>query len=654
MLENLVSVGPPIAGVPDWRSTGENKPRADLGSSEAADSFEGVLDKKSLSKNNPAKESLRGEQSVSESPIKKPAREEVNRQSQELQRAPQAPPGIDKKVAAAKGKAMQNIMDSFESEFSISSMRLMEAIASVNVPVQSPEEAAGLVVENLNLDEMDSAKAMTMLTAFFADLSKIDQVLKKPFNVNTTEDMLWTQKVQDRALSKQEKRDQLHQALDLLNQKFWGPARNASGKDVQVFSGNPAEVLAQTDAIDEGSAFSNVDKLAMLTTSVDEAAVMGNPDAMSELETPNPASGLSGKSSQEAVDTSALAKTQKTHAPQASALAALVPATESALDLKKISAEMQSVAQTGQIQNGISSDVGLQKLTPNVALKSDALVKNQGTGLSSTQADGSLNQLAEALQNRFQLNQDTQGNSQQNGFLGGEGAQGSQAGKNLTKVDKKSIEAFENFMAQPQRNLELNRSDLGKTFLATETAVQVSPQQKEMNIQQIMNQAQYLIKKGGGEMNVQMNPEGLGQIHLKVLVSEGKVNLQMAAETSEAKKTIESGLAELKSSLAAHKLSVDNVKVDVVNSTSTDVATQNQSKNQSDMSNPQQRDGTRQFWNQFQEQFGSRSYRDNLNEVSNSRGYGAKKRDPLEPVTETPRAQARKVSGKGDGLNLVA
>ena len=175
-------------------------------------------------------------------------------------------------------------------------------------------------------------------------------------------------------------------------------------------------------------------------------------------------------------------------------------------------------------------------------------------------------------------------------------------------------------------------------------------QPKDVNIRQIMNQAQYLIKKGGGEVKVEMSPEGLGQVHLKMAIIDGKVSMQMATETKEAKQAIENGMSDLKSSLAAHKLSVDHVKVDVVSASGAGSATDNSPQFQQ----PDQRD-TRQFWNQFQENFGNRSQREGYTDAPGLKGYGTQRRDPLAGVEGTTSSEkSRDVEGKGSGLNLVA
>ena len=61
-----------------------------------------------------------------------------------------------------------------------------------------------------------------------------------------------------------------------------------------------------------------------------------------------------------------------------------------------------------------------------------------------------------------------------------------------------------------------------------------------------------MIKDGGGEMKIQMNPEGLGEVNLKVLVEDGNVNIEMIADNKDAKKLMEKGLLDLKANLAQH------------------------------------------------------------------------------------------------------
>lgn len=182
----------------------------------------------------------------------------------------------------------------------------------------------------------------------------------------------------------------------------------------------------------------------------------------------------------------------------------------------------------------------------------------------------------------------------------------------------------------------------------------------KVNMQQIMNQAQYMIKKGGGESKIQMSPEGMGQLYLKVVVNEGKVNLEMTAENKETKKLLESSLSELKAGLGQHKLSIDQIRVDVGGQASLDQRStdsgqqQRQIEAKQEQAQNQQRDQARDFWSQFND--GGNERRSQFFESPGIRAYGvSRKADPLTPANSIQASEKRySGSGKGRGLDLVA
>jgi flagellar hook-length control protein FliK len=201
----------------------------------------------------------------------------------------------------------------------------------------------------------------------------------------------------------------------------------------------------------------------------------------------------------------------------------------------------------------------------------------------------------------------------------------------------------------------------GQTFGAMMAGAQskaASETEKQTNIQQLMNQAEYMIKKGGGEAKIQMAPEGIGQVHMKLTVLDGKVNLEMSAESKEAKKLLESSMNELKSSLGHHNLTVNHVKVDVGNQLQSDSGrqeAQNQQK-QMDMRQDQPKDQAREFWSQFNEG-GGFDRRGTFFDNPAIRAYGGTSRqvEALTPNSSGAMAEKRYAgSGKGRGLNLVA
>jgi flagellar hook-length control protein FliK len=181
--------------------------------------------------------------------------------------------------------------------------------------------------------------------------------------------------------------------------------------------------------------------------------------------------------------------------------------------------------------------------------------------------------------------------------------------------------------------------------IAEATATQ-KMDEPEKNIQEIMNKAQYLVKQGGGEMNVKMSPDGLGEVQLKVLLQDGKVNIEMQTQDKSVKKLIEDSLSELKSSLAAHRLSVEHVRIDTVNATNTD----NNTQFQSNLNNSGSDDRQREYWKQFQ---------DNLSQNQSRRAnYSGTTSGSVKPTAATSTSQSvsalRTYGGtKGATLNSV-
>lgn len=101
------------------------------------------------------------------------------------------------------------------------------------------------------------------------------------------------------------------------------------------------------------------------------------------------------------------------------------------------------------------------------------------------------------------------------------------------------------------------------------------------NSQEIISGAQTLIREKGGEVRVKLHPEGLGEVQLKVLLENGRVNVEMLAESVEARKMIESNLPDLKNNLSAQNIQVDLLKVDDLARSSSDSQTQSHSQSHS-------------------------------------------------------------------------
>lgn len=173
------------------------------------------------------------------------------------------------------------------------------------------------------------------------------------------------------------------------------------------------------------------------------------------------------------------------------------------------------------------------------------------------------------------------------------------------------------------------------------------------NAKDIIRNAQILMKNGGGEMKMQLKPEGVGDVTLKVAVKDGQVGIQMVTENDTAKKTLESGLEELKTSLAQHKLHVDAVKIEV----GTEMAKQRFEQAQQDSSREQARQMAQDFMGQFRQD--REGFRQSFADMAGSRGYQQPKRNRLPEIdpVDVAAVSNSKTNSKNTGerrLNLVA
>ena len=80
---------------------------------------------------------------------------------------------------------------------------------------------------------------------------------------------------------------------------------------------------------------------------------------------------------------------------------------------------------------------------------------------------------------------------------------------------------------------------------------------------QIVDKMRLSSKKGGHEIRINLRPETLGQIQLKVLTQDHSITVRMVADTPAAKEIIENNLGQLRADLNAQGLSVERLDVDV-------------------------------------------------------------------------------------------
>lgn len=265
-----------------------------------------------------------------------------------------------------------------------------------------------------------------------------------------------------------------------------------------------------------------------------------------------------------------------------------------------------------------SATVKLSKASANQSLpfKVDSLAKSQ-----SSQAIAGPSELAHNIKNSI-LNADKNlaGNGHSHGHAGVAGGEA-----NFTQVQNSlqtpvpAVPANAGIHLQSVANGGKNEqangdddADTGSQYLVDASGQKSAPSNKvshnpqftmnrpqsnastdSANVREILNQAQFMIRRGGGEMRVKLQPEGMGEVHLKVMVNNGQVNVEMVTDNKDAKHILEKGLADLKATLASHQLNVDGIKVDVGSQL------QNQLQRQHDQA---ERQFAQQFLGQFHQQ----------------------------------------------------
>lgn len=544
---------------------------------------------------------------------------------------------INKPVAKGEGKketkgtekgkkeeAIKKFMDSFEGEFQIPPTRLVEVISQLT-PEQlneSAEQTADEIIGQLNLDPAAELKAKKQYLGLIQDLNQNAVEQQKPVFVPELGMMsMGAGLTQERFQRVKSNREALQKSIDQMNQSFWQPRpvgpQMQKAVDPALMNLNPER---QADFTNQNA---NLDLLAMqdqelMATDFENRLADNGKIA---YERPSGADSLIGKQAQ----------------------ARNLVATEKGKSQQQEEAEIMAAL-------GLSSEGMSESLAPSSQAEANPVVA--GGALNNKSADSSLlsaagNSIPSAA--KFNLSGNMKEQSKDSSSYGDSAFAKT---VNRDKETKSKGEDVRNLFAA-QLGLEAQVADKGKAdVLAPATPLKdLSQHEVDKNIQNVMNQAQYLVKKGGGEVQVKMTPEGLGQIHLKVEMVDGKVQMQMLTENKETKKILESNMSDLKDHLSSHKLSVESIKIDSVQGTSTDVGTRNQ--NSSDMSQNQNQDRqAKQFWNQFQDQFGRGSQREALFDNPKVKGYAQKKSDPIAPAETVGTASVS--SEKSKGLNLVA
>lgn len=171
-----------------------------------------------------------------------------------------------------------------------------------------------------------------------------------------------------------------------------------------------------------------------------------------------------------------------------------------------------------------------------------------------------------------------------------------------------------------------------------DTKMTNTDQVKKENIENLVTQASAILKDGGGEMKMQLRPEGMGTVDLKVGLQNGQVSVEIIAQDQNIKKMFEDSVFDIRSALETQNLKVDTFRVGV--SEHFDQSLSQQNANQF-----AEREFARNFMGQFRDDRQSLRNQGMDSMINNNSPFSSK------PEGLSPAASAKNINGR---LNIIA
>ncbi|MEK6556334.1 MAG: flagellar hook-length control protein FliK, partial [Bdellovibrionota bacterium] len=493
--------------------------------------------------------------------------------------------------AATREKVMATFLDRMQSQLGIEPEQFVEAFSQLEISdlALPPEETVGKVIESLDLDEAQKLVAENLYSEMLvmSAAANMSQYLKDNSQTANLE-----------VLSpEQASKKQLQKNIDQMNTQFF--VNNKQPKEATEVSGRAQKAMGiQAYAAKDFGA---------------QAPGLAQ-DSNLALNSANPA--LNAMGSQNAPLTNAFSKANQIDL--------------SALGLEDVPLDAETESAIADLQLQLS-EMGIQAPSDQAALP-DLALDNSGYVAKEMNVDMKASAAAAGLAAASpEIQSLEKSNSTEFGFGSSSSNSEDSSGKEGS-VDQNDPSAFSLDGAQklaknqPQFNVQ---------------APKASAVEAQGNIQEIISQAQFLAKKGGGEMNVQMSPEGMGDLKLKVAIVDGQVSVEMITSNNEAKKLIEKGMGELKASLAGHKLNIDQIRIDAAPEAS----------NQMNQNNGQ--DANRQYQQRFLQDFrdNNNGHRREFFDIGTAAVPGSQLRDRASNASYDPSARKKASSRR---LDVVA
>lgn len=126
-----------------------------------------------------------------------------------------------------------------------------------------------------------------------------------------------------------------------------------------------------------------------------------------------------------------------------------------------------------------------------------------------------------------------------------------------TDADKETAQG-ENPFAQPQ-----NLQGISENVTEIQEVQSYFDADTEMIMRQITDYMKGSISDGVSELEMQLHPESLGNLHVKLTAKEGMVTAQFTAQNEAVKNVLESQMIQLKETFKEQGVTVENIEVEV-------------------------------------------------------------------------------------------
>ncbi len=225
-----------------------------------------------------------------------------------------------------------------------------------------------------------------------------------------------------------------------------------------------------------------------------------------------------------------------------------------------VSRQEQPTAKVGTVQNPSGAALAQQAVaTQSQTVKAEAITTansmTTAQELQPSEQEQAPIAAIEANQQQSSLRSNLSGEQQ------GEGLTDTGTLKVAQDIPNKGVEVTNSTTFA--QNLEATLVSSGGATLSakpTEIQAQATPDVYQV-VDQIVEQAKIITKQQNTEMIMQLKPEHLGELTLKVAVENGVVNASFHSNNPEVRSLIEASLPQLKQELANTGLKVDNVSV---------------------------------------------------------------------------------------------